>query len=99
MAANERRNRFFYSWFHCFDAFVIVTSFIVDVVTTGLVEEIASLVVVLRLLRLMKIVDEVSVGASERLEDLEARIETLEQEKAELMARLDGSGASSGSHG
>ena len=66
-----------------------MTSFVVDLVARGVVEEIASLVIVLRLFRLVKIVEEVGVGASERMEDLEARLEVLEREKRELTARLD----------
>ena len=65
-----------------------MTSFAIDVAARGLVEEIGSLVIVLRLWRLVKIVEEVSVGASEGMEELETRLVALERDKAELEARL-----------
>ncbi len=83
---------FFNSWFHWFDAFVIAVSFAVDVLAHGIVEEIGSLVIVLRLWRFVKIVEEMSVGASERMEDLEAKLEQVEQEKAELLKKLESRG-------
>lgn len=58
--------RYFNSWFHCLDASVIVAGFIVDVVLKGVLEEIASLVVLLRLWRFFKIIEEFSVGAEEQ---------------------------------
>ena len=61
--------RFFADWFHCLDAFVILASFIVDVLSHGVLEEIASLVIILRLFRFVKIVEELSVGAAERVSD------------------------------
>jgi voltage-gated hydrogen channel 1 len=79
---------FFGSWFRCFDAAVIVVSFVVDIVAHGVAGEIASLVVVLRLTRLLKIVEEVSAGAGERVEQLEGQVAGLEGEKAALLARL-----------
>lgn len=60
----------------------------VDVLVHGVVEEIASLVIVLRLWRMVKIVEELSVGASEQMEELEAQVEKLEQENDELTARV-----------
>lgn len=54
----------------------------------GVLEDIASLVVVLRLWRVVKIVEEMSVGAEERMEELEAQVEKLEREKAELGQQL-----------
>ncbi|CAK7211325.1 hypothetical protein SCUCBS95973_001074 [Sporothrix curviconia] len=78
----------FASWFHCFDAFVILVSFVVDVLAHGVLEEIASLVIVLRLWRVVKIVEEMSVGAEEQMEELEAQVEKLERENAELEQRL-----------
>ena len=46
---------YFKSKFHCFDAFVIVAGFIVDVCLKGILEEIGSIVVVLRLWRVFKV--------------------------------------------
>ncbi|KAL1902960.1 hypothetical protein Sste5346_000872 [Sporothrix stenoceras] len=79
---------FFASWFHCFDTFVILVSFVVDVLAHGVLEEIASLVIVLRLWRVVKIVEEMSVGAEEQMEELEAQVKKLERENAELEQRL-----------
>ncbi|RFU29682.1 hypothetical protein B7463_g6674, partial [Scytalidium lignicola] len=79
---------YFQSWFHCFDATVIVASFLIDVVLKGVVEEVASLVVILRLWRFLKIVEEFSVGAEEQMDALEMRIEQLEVENNDLKREL-----------
>ncbi|KAK0616281.1 hypothetical protein B0T14DRAFT_397812, partial [Immersiella caudata] len=81
--------RFFKDWFHCFDAFVIVASFIIDVVTHGTLEEIGSLIIILRLWRLVKIVDELGVSAEERTEEMESKLLALERENESLKARLE----------
>ncbi|CAK7201665.1 hypothetical protein SEUCBS139899_004374 [Sporothrix eucalyptigena] len=62
--------------------------FVVDVLAHGVLEEIASLVIVLRLWRVVKIVEEMSVGAEEQMEELEEQVEKLERENAELEQRL-----------
>jgi voltage-gated hydrogen channel 1 len=82
-------HRYFRSWFHCFDAAVILVGFVVDVVLHGVVEEVASLVVILRLWRIFKIVEEFSVGAEEEMDALTERIEQLENENRELKKELD----------
>ncbi|EPE08262.1 hydrogen voltage-gated channel 1 [Ophiostoma piceae UAMH 11346] len=79
---------FFGTWCHCFYAFVILASFAVDVLAHGVLDDIASLVVILRLWRMAKIVEEVSVGAEEQVEELEARVEKLEHEKVVLGQQL-----------
>ncbi|KUI55441.1 Voltage-gated hydrogen channel 1 [Cytospora mali] len=76
------------SWFHLFDALIIVASFLIDTLTRGIVEEVASLVIILRLWRFVKIIEEMSVGASEQMEDIEAKAEQLEKENAELKRKL-----------
>jgi voltage-gated hydrogen channel 1 len=78
------RGRYLRSKFHIFDAIVIVTSFVVEVTLQGVTEEIASLIVILRLLRVVKIVDELSVGAEEQMRDLEDRLSDMEKENHEL---------------
>lgn len=80
--------RYFTSWFHVFDAVVIVTGFVVEVLLRGILEEVASLVVVLRLWRFFKIVEEFSVGAQEQMDGLEIRIESLELENKSLKSKL-----------
>jgi hypothetical protein len=90
--------RYFRSTFHCFDAAVIVASFVIDALLRGILEEIASLVIILRLWRVIKIIEELSVGAQEQSEALHERLELLEQEKlqmcteiAQLKAQVQGS--------
>jgi voltage-gated hydrogen channel 1 len=76
--------RYFNSWFHSFDAAVIIAGFVTDVLLHGVLEEIASLVVMLRLWRFFKIIEEIGVGAEEQMEVLEGRIGKLERENEEL---------------
>ena len=76
-------SRYFSSKFHCFDSAVIVAGFVTDVLLHGILEEIASLVVILRLWRFFKIIEEFSVGAEEQMEGLEMRIEQLESENGD----------------
>ena len=75
---------YFNSKFHAFDATVIVAAFIVDVLLRGPLEEAGSLVVVLRLWRVFKIIEEFSSGAEDELAELQERITELEHEKAEV---------------
>ena len=77
-------NSYFRSKFHCFDALVIIAGFVIDILTTGVIEEVASLVVVFRLWRVFKIIEELSLGAEEQMEDLRRRLEELERENNEL---------------
>lgn len=73
--------------------------FVVDVILHGTLEEVASLVVVLRLWRVFKIIEELSAGAADRMDGLLERIERLEDEKRELRRELEAvtSAASGGS--
>lgn len=82
--------RYFNSWFHCLDATVIVASFAIDVLLKGVLEEAAQLVVILRLWRFFKIIEEFSVGAQEQTEGLQEEIERLEEENRGLKERLKG---------
>lgn len=93
MVNSQQPLRYLHSWFHIFDALVIIVSFLVDVLTRGVVEEVASLVVILRLWRFVKIIEEMSVGASEQMEDLEMKIEQLEKENSNLKSELNRSNA------
>ena len=87
---NSKSNECSYlrSLFHLFDAMVIIVAFVVDVLLHGILEEAASLVVVLRLWRVFKIIEELSVGAEEQMEQLQGRIELLEEEKKSLERRV-----------
>ncbi|KAI9664513.1 MAG: hypothetical protein M1821_005959 [Bathelium mastoideum] len=79
---------YFRSKFHCFDAVVILVAFVIDVLLHGVVEEIASLVVILRLWRVFKIVEELSGAAEEQMDALRERIAELEEENGDLKIRL-----------
>jgi voltage-gated hydrogen channel 1 len=79
--------RFFANWFHQLDAFVILVSFAVDLLQHSIATEIASLIVVLRLWRFVKIVQEFSVEQSEVTEELRERIRELEAQVEDLEAR------------
>ncbi|KAH7152630.1 hypothetical protein EDB81DRAFT_789410 [Dactylonectria macrodidyma] len=76
--------KYFASWFHRFDAFIVVAGFIIDVVLVGIIEEVASLIVVMRLWRITKIVEELSLGAQEQAEDLQHEIDELKTENDKL---------------
>jgi voltage-gated hydrogen channel 1 len=69
------------------DAIVIIAGFIMDVALRGPVEEAASLIVILRLWRVFKIFEELSVGAQEQMEAMTERIAYLEEEVSELKRR------------
>ena len=84
----DKGNRYFKSWFHCFDALVIIAGFIIDVCLKGILEEVGSIVVVLRLWRVFKIIEEFSAGAEEQMDTLSERIERLERENKELKKQL-----------
>ena len=91
---------YFHSRFHVFDAVVIVVAFIIDVLLRGgTLEEAGSLIVVLRLWRVFKIVEEFSSGAQEELEGVqevlegkEREVEGLRKEVEGLRRRLEGNG-------
>jgi len=60
----------------------------VDVLLRGVIEEVASLVVILRLWRVVKIIEELSVGAQEQMEDLIEKVTDLQRENEELKAEV-----------
>ncbi|KAF2491090.1 hypothetical protein BU16DRAFT_446162, partial [Lophium mytilinum] len=80
--------KYFQSKFHCFDALIIVAGFIVDVLLRGVIEEVASLVVIFRLWRVVKIIEELSVGAEEQMEQLYEHVADLEKQNGELKEEL-----------
>ena len=94
--ANE--NSYFKSWFHCFDALIVIASFVTDVVLHGVIGG-ASFIVALRLWRVVQIIEELSVGAQERTEGFEHEIEELKRdldhlrdESSQLKEELDKAG-------
>jgi regulator of replication initiation timing len=54
----------------------------------GIVEEVASLIVVLRLWRVIKIIEELSLGAQEQTEDLETKVEELRNDNSRLREEI-----------
>jgi len=81
--------RYFHTPFHCLDATVILAGFVLDVLLKGVVEEVSSLVVVLRLWRVFKIIEELSAGAEERMEPMQERTEELEKENVRLKGEVE----------
>ncbi|KIX95351.1 uncharacterized protein Z520_08868 [Fonsecaea multimorphosa CBS 102226] len=77
--------RYFNSSFHIFDALVIIAAFIIDVLLRGPLEEAGSLVVVLRLWRVFKIIEEFSSGAEDQIAELQEKIDDLEREREDVM--------------
>ncbi|GAB1192665.1 hypothetical protein APSETT444_001858 [Aspergillus pseudonomiae] len=80
---------YFSSKFHIFDAIVIVVAFGVDVALHGIEEEVGSLIVVLRLWRVFKIIEELESANEGTLEEYEHEIERLRQENTYLRQRLN----------
>lgn len=76
------------SKFACFDAAVIIAGFVLDVVLNGVNSEVASLVVLLRLFRFVKIVEEMGSTTETRIEGLKEEMETLKRENAKLEGEL-----------
>jgi hypothetical protein len=70
-----------HSVLHLFDAFIIVTTFILEVVLKGREQELASLLIILRLWRLVKLVGGVAVGVGEVEEET---IKELNETRREL---------------
>ncbi|KAH8704978.1 hypothetical protein BGW36DRAFT_366576 [Talaromyces proteolyticus] len=83
---------YFKSKFHIFDAIVIVVAFVFDVALRGLVEELGSLVVILRLWRVFKIIEEMSEVSAEMMEKYEDEIDKLKHENMKLKRKLRGYG-------
>lgn len=73
---------------HALDALVIVASFVLDVLLGGMLEQAASLVVLVRLWRVVEIVDELSSAGEAQGEMLSDRIGELEGENVGLLARI-----------
>lgn len=59
---------------------MIVAGFIIDVLLRGPIEEAGSLVVIGRLWRVFKIIEEFSSGAEDEIAEMQERIEHLERE-------------------
>ncbi|KAF2670176.1 hypothetical protein BT63DRAFT_231286 [Microthyrium microscopicum] len=68
---------YFDSWFHCLDAAVVMGGFILDILLHGTIEEAASLIVILRLWRVFKIIEELSLGAQEQSDNMERMMQQI----------------------
>ncbi|TEB31274.1 hypothetical protein FA13DRAFT_1791555 [Coprinellus micaceus] len=77
-----------HAWLHLFDAVVIVATFVLEVILRGRDAELAALLVILRLWRIVKLVTGVTVGIEEvdeeRAKELEKTKEELSRIKVEL---------------
>lgn len=75
---------------HLFDAFVVITTFVLEVALKGREEELAALLIILRFWRIVKLVEGVAVGAgelsAEAAEELATTKEKLLQVQGELLA-------------
>ena len=80
----DHLSSYFRSKFHIFDATVIVAAFVLDVLLRGPLEEAGSLVVVLRLWRVFKIIEEFSTGAEDSMAELYEKIADLEREREDV---------------
>jgi len=88
---------------HAFDALVIVTTFTLEVALRGKEKELAGLLIILRLWRLVKLVGGVAVGVGEidertiefleetrrELEKTKVELATVQEENKKLKERLD----------
>ncbi|KAM0229954.1 hypothetical protein ACHAP5_011498 [Fusarium lateritium] len=81
--------KYFKSWFHCFDAFIVLVGFVTDVILRGIVEEVASLIVVMRLWRVVKIIEELGLGAQEQTEELSEKLEQCRKVNEGLRNEVD----------
>lgn len=79
---------FFQSKFRVFDAFVITTGFVLDVCLKGVLEEVGSIVVVLRFWRVFKLLEELGDAGMESIEKMEEKMIALERENESLSKRL-----------
>ncbi|KAJ6111107.1 hypothetical protein N7486_003342 [Penicillium sp. IBT 16267x] len=80
---------YFSNWFHIFDSLVILVAFVIEIALQGPVEELGSLVVVLRLWRVFMIIEELRSASEDTMEEYEDEIERLRQENATLKQRLN----------
>jgi len=92
-----------HAFLHLFDWIIIITTFILEVVLRGKEQELAGLLVVLRLWRLVKLVGGVAVGAGEleeenahilaetkqQLEDVKAQLSEAREENLRLRTRFN----------
>lgn len=93
------RGSYFSSKFHIFDSVVILAAFVIDVTLHGTDEELGSLVVVFRLWRVFKIIEELSSAGQDSLEKYEDEIQQLREDNRNLRRRLNATSDSRNSAG
>ncbi|THH05451.1 hypothetical protein EW145_g4781 [Phellinidium pouzarii] len=76
-----------YGPLHLFDALVIITTFVLEAVLRGREREVAGLLVLLRLWRLVKLVGGIAVGAGELNEQLSDQLDEAQQQLRETSAQ------------
>jgi hypothetical protein len=81
---------YFKSKFHIVDSLVVLGGFALDLSLHGAIEEAASLIVVLRLWRVFKIIEELSVGAQEQVNEMDVQIVNLVSENLQLKREGEG---------
>ena len=79
---------YFRPWFDCLDAMVIVLDFAVGILLEGALRQVASLVVVFRLLRVFRIIEEVGTSAEEQMGSLREQIAFLVRKNESLRREL-----------
>ncbi|KAJ2912301.1 hypothetical protein MD484_g8106, partial [Candolleomyces efflorescens] len=77
-----------HAWLHLFDAVVIVTTFSLEVALRGQGSELAGLLIILRLWRIVKLVAGITVGAGELDEEQAEELHKTKQELEETEAKL-----------
>ncbi|PIL24133.1 transporter [Ganoderma sinense ZZ0214-1] len=73
---------------HFFDAIVIITTFVLEVILRGRERELASLLVVLRLWRLVKLVQGIAVSAGELQEEQASALADTQEELKQALLSL-----------
>jgi hypothetical protein len=66
-----------------------VKTYTTKVTLQGITEEVASLIVILRLFRVVKIIDELGVAADEQMKEVETRLLELEKDNQELRREVE----------
>jgi len=77
-----------HSRLHLFDAAVILTTFILEVILRGKERELAGLLIILRLWRLVKLVGGIAVGAGELSEETEKKLAEVQEQLLDAQKQL-----------
>ncbi len=80
--------KYFKSKFHLFDGSVIIASFVIDVVLRGVKQEVAGMVIILRLWRFVKIIEEATGAEEDKVEELQEKDKELQNENRKMNNEL-----------